>query len=240
MARFSLACTAPGPLPEDFAFLVGSAQYRCSQVAASVRCRTVRLLLLSDPTAAFIVYPDPDPKFQFGLFVQALGGKRIRIDESNHEFLWRVSTYFQCDELRAPIAAFAQGLLTPRKCLARLRGQRSPTQCAPEIEFLARHFGEVQWEPEFQELPLPILDAVLGDSALAVDERELFEFVSALARRRRRDAPEFSSLFAHVLFEEVDPDGMRQFLEDVPSDSIGGALWAALTKRLEQPIVVDD
>jgi hypothetical protein len=37
-----------------------------------------------------------DPKFQFGLFVQALGGRRTRIGESNHEPLRRVGAYFQC------------------------------------------------------------------------------------------------------------------------------------------------
>jgi hypothetical protein len=239
MAKFSLKNAPLAPLLEDFAFIVGTTQYKCSQVAASAYCRTVRLLLLSDPTASFIVYPEADPKSQFGIFVQALGGKKIRVDESNHSFLWRVSGYFQCDELKATISTFLQSFLTAEKCFLLLRGQRVPMRCSAEIEFLAKHFSEVCRQPEFEDLPLPILDAVLSNTGLSVEEGDLFEFVWSVVKKKRGESAEFSSLFAHVLFEEADSSGMKRFLEGVPAEDIGGALWAALAMRLEHSVVVD-
>jgi hypothetical protein len=153
--------------------------------------------------------------------------------------MWAVSTYFQCDELKATISPFLQGFLTTVKCLSHLRNQRFPIRCSTEIEYLARHFNDSRHHPELEDLPLSILDAILSDTGLSVEERDLFDFVTKVVWKRQSETTGFRSLFAHVVFEEADPESMKHFLETVPGEEIGGALWAALAMRLEHPVVVD-
>jgi hypothetical protein len=149
--------------------------------------------------------------------------------------LWKVSIYFQCDDLKAPIATFLQSTLTPEKCFAALKERKVPTRCSAEIEYLARHLPELIRHPEFGDLPLPILDAILSDINLPpIEEGELFAFITAIVRRKKQDAPEYCSLFAHIVFEELDPEQMKTVLREVTADNVSGALWAALAVRLAQ------
>jgi hypothetical protein len=233
VTKLSLKVQWMPPLPEDFEFVVGPTTYACSQTVASVYCRTVRLLLLSDPTATFITYPDPDPRGHFRLFVQVLNGGCIHVDESNCDFLWRVSNFFQCDDLITSVSQFLRTTLTLDRALAGIRERRLPSRCCAEIAFLARNFAALMKRPEVAELPPLVLDAVVSHRDFArVPPRALLAFLMQVSQTKKD--PEYYALFAHVSFEGLDAVDMKQFFQQCPPAEISGALWAAVAARLGQ------
>jgi hypothetical protein len=242
MAKFSL-----GQVPiqvsqfrQDFTFIVGVkqlARYPCSLVAASLYCKTVRLLVLSDPTATFITYPYEDPQSLFNLFMQLLSGQRVQLRDANvASFLYAAANHFQCDDLIEATSKYLQRLLTPEKCFTAIKQCRIPTRCPAEIDFLVSHLPDLIKRPEFCDLPLSVLDALLSSPALLsvdIDEKDIVALVSEIVNK---NGPEYFGLFAHIAFDVLDYEETKRFLENVPAADIGGALWLAISERLVKPV----
>jgi hypothetical protein len=239
MTKFSLGqvVVPVAQLGSDFTFIVGPNRYPCSLIAASIYCKTIRLLVLSDPTVRSISYPQRDPQSIFQVFIQLLNGQRVSLqDPTAALFLYDVANYFQCDDLIDATSKFLQRFLTPEQCFQGIKRAKIPTRCSAEIEYLATHLPEVLQRDSFSELPLAVLDALLSSQSLnstGLVERDIVELVYRIVAK---NGPEYFGLFAHIAFEEVDPNEMQRFLQNVPSAEIGGALWLAISERLVKPV----
>ena len=226
--------------PNDFSFYVGQTVYRTSRVLVAIRCSKIRLLILSDPTAEFIVFPFDDPDGQFATFVQYIHNGRIRIDADNMEFLSLVANFFGCDELISDFSDMKQSILTPERVFQTVLQAQSPAFYQAEIRYLAENFPMLINRPEFCNIPFCILDAVLAYQNFCsegLSESDIFGFISNVVAKR---GVGFVSLFANVVFENLERNAIEIFLAQVPREEISGALWSAIVQRLVTNVSVPD
>jgi hypothetical protein len=227
----------------DFTFIVGEHEYRCSSVLADFLSPRVARLHSNDPTIREFIVDVSDTTGDFNSILSLGSGSPLPVSDSNLDFFLRVARALLNSELFHSLCAIRGG--DARNCVHELQfclERGVPCDLDSLLEKCSSSFFELP-ESSLSELSVSLLGSILSHPSLQiVSEDNLYEFVKSLVLRDES----YSILLEFVRFEYLSLDSIRDFTQLI-SDSFSlltPSIWGSLIHRLNvsvspSPIISD-
>lgn len=217
-------------IPHDFAIIVDGTIYRCHLAVAASFSPLIRNASLCDPTCLQFTADISDENGDFKYVMSYMYGYGLQFTDDNLLFLFKCAQYFDCRALLESTSIIFNDLINPTNVFHQLNQNLPITHLTAQINYVATNFEKLKDNPEFMELPLYIYDGILRENNLSYDtEISLFKWIQSIIDYRGYD---FIQLYAHLIFEDLDPSCLQAIHRIVLAEDVAGALWAALKKRL--------
>ena len=215
----------------DFFFVVGDVEYKCSQLQACFFSDRVSRLVMGDRTVNRVFLSTKDTADNFRYVMRLMAGKSIKVTESNAAFLISVAQELENDELAKRVQTqLESGNLELSNVVERINIKRQlGLNCQMEIDFLATHFNDVDFET-ITNLGIDSLEAVVESKSLKLEtEDQLFEIIRQAINTHGEC---YSVLLRHVQFQFLSNVNLNHFLELVFPDLIDTSLWSKICQCL--------
>jgi hypothetical protein len=214
-------------LIERFCFDIAGVEFRCSKSQALFLSPAVERILAADSTVdRFRVNEDVAPEFFDGIR-SLMEGRSIILTEENCIGIWKIASALENEELLRKCAEFVEkGELSVENCVNRLKTKEEfGCPLDEELEFVAKHFYEVDTE-ELRELKQETIESIVSHEELCLeDEESLLEFVGSLGE-------DYSSLYGYVECRFLSLEGIETFLGRVDGAAINQRVWSSVCRRL--------
>jgi hypothetical protein len=215
---------------DGFMFIGHECTVQCTQFQAAFISPRVHFLLRQDKTIDSLCIETRtegiDGKRIFGLFDQLINGLAIVASDSDLPELSDHADFLGNTELLDQFPG--NDKLDVKKVCSRLRQGDICASLQPEIEFVASHFTECDFD-DLEDLDICLIEEIVSSSALRLnDEDSLLEFI------RRIDCGPI--LLRHVFCECLTSEGMSAFLALLPRADIDPVIWSSLCSRLLLPV----
>lgn len=215
----------------DFFFVVGDVEYKCSQLQACFFSDRISRLVTSDRTVNRIFLSTKDTADNFVYVMRLMNGKPIKVTESNAAFLISVAQELENHELANRVQTeLENGDIELSNVVERINIKRQlGINCQTELDFLATHFNDVDFET-ITNLDIDSLEAVVESKNLKLEtEDQLFEMIRQAINTHGQC---YSVLLRHVQFQFLSGANLSLFLELVFPDLIDTSLWSKICRCL--------
>jgi hypothetical protein len=218
---------------EEFVFVVGGREFKCSVFQAAFISGAVARYLVSDNTInRFEVnvsgISGEESGDAFEEIERLMKGESININENNYRNLRRLGKVLDNEELVKKCVEhelWKEGI-SVSNCIDKVETKEEfGCEIEEEMKFIAKHFYEVD-KAELKRLKKETLEAILSDEDLCLeDEESLVEFIASLGE-------EYSTLYEYVECRFLSLEGIERFLEGIDEKSINGGVWGSICRRL--------
>jgi hypothetical protein len=223
-ATLSLSCAGLKnlqglPIEPDFEFIVGHTKYPVFKLVAAAISPRIRAMLRQDPTMSSFEIQIPDPNGYFDVILAIAFGRQYQITHDNFLFVQKVGALFENDGLVAlgTIQEFVGPNVANCLMIARKRFEVQLDN-STFVTFIAQHFTELAGQKEFTELPIPIIENVLGDASFAFTAQTYGIFKEILSHRG-----EFMRIFKKTVFKyftQLSTDQLQDFTTYIDDDDL--------------------
>jgi hypothetical protein len=211
-------------IQEDFEFVVGGQEYKCSRIIAEFLSSRVRVSHSVDPSIAEYFVETSDSNDEFKLFMSLGSGSTIRVTKANLDFFASLSREFHNSNLYISLMEH----FDDHFIVSQMRDSTTLDLFSDAL------IGRISWKfhgltcLELNGIPVSVLLHILSHDLLKISSEDaLFSYVSS----RICSDPEYLYLLQFVHFEYVSSECICHFLSAVP-DLIDGRLWESISRRL--------
>ena len=220
--------------PDNFTFITKENTYACNRVFADFISPKVMQLHRMDSTANTFTLKCDDSNKAFGMFLSLMHGGEVSISRENSRQLCEIAYELGNLDLLERIFSLDERILDPTNVVEiLLEKQALGLSGDEEIQYLLKYFSSVEFL-QLSELDVDTLYSILSHNDLRIkDENFLLQFVKMLIDEKGN---EYKRLLECVHVEHLTPEAMRQLLDLLGSEDLGGEIWNNLKKRLLLPV----
>jgi hypothetical protein len=211
---------------EEFVFVVGGREFKCSVFQAAFISGAVARSLVSDSTINRFEVNVSGSVEGFEEIKRLMKGERININENNYRNLQRLGKVLDNEELVQKCVEHSEQRISVSNCIGKVETKEEfGCEIEEEMKFIAKNFYEVEKE-KLKRLKKETLEAILSDEDLCLENEEsLVEFIYSLGS-------EYSNLYGYVECRFLSLEGIEEFLERIEEESIDHRIWGSICRRL--------
>ena len=218
---------------KDFSFIVNGKEFKTNRFISNILSPIICKIHSSDQT--FDIFPiKTHHKGDFNYILKLINFKENMIPKSQLPFIIEIIEALGNDSLKNQLRKEIIEISIDDTILKinKLDENSDYSLHQAEIDIISSHFYELCDEQEEKLLSLPIqaLYQVLKSDKLNLhSEDQLFEFINKLYSRDSA----YSILYETIIFENIAPELIHQFLTIFQYENLTGELWLRLSSRLE-------
>jgi hypothetical protein len=221
-------------LGDDFTFVVGSECHKCPLLIACFLSPHISSIVVSDPTVREFHVQTCDIGSHFTEFLSLVYGSSITLTGDNRNFFRSLSSELGNREFVEFVLGDDAAIDNVLDRLEHHLTSQEPYEFAPEIEFCAAHFFELD-RSQLIHSSFPVLDAIVSHDSLQVTTEDL---LYEIIRDRFCEDFGFSELFQFIQFEYLSIESIRSFCDLINNsfEVLTPGLIYALSHRLSLPV----
>ena len=222
----------------NFTFIVGGHEYPCNSFFADFISPNVAKLHISDPLADSYTIQCKDNNNEFNLIMKIMHGEKIKISPNDQKYIRKIAkklgnaqlfddfipTYETEDEIDIDYQFVISILNTKHQYNFNFQ---------KEADLIAKQFHRIDHNL-FRTLPIDVIETILNSNKLLLDmESELFNLIMDLSKNVD---PSYSRLFSSVVFENLEPKAIENFMKEFGPEKLDPSIWKVLCDRLSRVI----
>lgn len=219
----------------DFAFIVNGVEFKTSRLISNLLSPIICHIHLTDPT--FDVFNiKTHHQGNFSHILSLVNFKQINIQESELPFISEVFEILGIQSIEYINNSKTIDIEIDNVFTLLNEHEKVPyfysNRISEEIDFISLIFSEIyaKKEKELLNVSIDTLLKILNNEKLQLEQEDhLIQFINKLYSKNH----EYSILYETVLFENVSPKAINEFISIYDINNISKSIWNRITKRLQ-------